>query len=213
MPSAEEIFLHEVQRFRRWTTTIPVERTQWIGWECNYLEWADVCSAASNFLAAVNIENLSEQTINALLYIIAADNECWIIVYEVAKCPKNLLYLAQAAILSPYADAKWQLAIELGKLLTHKSEAERILLAFAKDEDEYTRRRTLMALAELDSSLVNELIEPAWSSNHQYQRMMVLSALHRIASPDLEKYLKLAELDGREYLVAWAARIRRGEIT
>lgn len=210
MHSAEEKILFEVQRFRLWTATIPTER-QFAEWECDYPEWPSAYAAASDFLTEVHTEELAAEIINQLLYIIAADNECWIIVGEVAKYPEKLLYLAQAAIGSSYANAKWQFAVELGNLTVHKSEAERILFAFAKDEDEYTRRQALSALAKLGSPLVSELIESAWSSNHQYQRMTVLSALHKIASPELEKYLTLAELDGREYLVTWAARIRRGE--
>ncbi len=210
MHLAEEQFLPEVQRFRRWVATIPTER-QLAEWECNYSEWADVYKASTDFLAVVDVKELTEATLNELLFIIAADNECQIIAGEIAKYPEALLYMAQAALRSSYANAKWQLAIELGNLAVYQREAERILYALAKDEDEYTRRRALGALAEAGSSLVNELIEPAWLSNHQYQRMMVLSALHKIASPELERYLALAETDGREYLVAWASHIRRGQ--
>jgi len=210
MYSVEERFLAEVEKFRLWTSAIPEEQKS-LEWECDYPDWANVYEAVEELLSTVNLEKLRKQTLKQLLYITAADHSCQMIAARIARYPEQLLFLAHAALVSTYSDAKWQIAVELGKITVQKADAERLLLAFAKDEDEYTRRRALGALAQANSLLVNEVAATAWLSNHEYQRIMALSALHKVNSPELEKYLTLADEDGREYVVAQAQHIRRDE--
>jgi hypothetical protein len=211
MNELQKIFLLELERFRLWAATNPSANRSG-EWECDYLEWPALHKATSELLQVLTVEKA--KTITAqLLFVIAADNECQVVAADVAKNPSNLLYLAQAAIRNPFAEARWQLAVELGNLKSHKLEAERLLLSFSQDEDEYTRRRALGALAEAGSARVDEVAASAWSSEFEYQRIMALSALHRVNSPALGKYLELADADGREHVVAQANRIRRGEVT
>ena len=209
MTEAQEKFLHEVERFRAWASTVPKERSA--EWESEYPEWGDAYKATFDFLETVIIEELDEKTKDELLFILAADNECEMISDELEKYPSKLIHLAQTAIPSVHKDAKWQLATALGRLPVQTQQSESILYAFAKDDYEYTRRRALRALAEFNSPLVHELIEPAWSSSDEYQRMGVLEALFMVQSPELEKYLKLADEDGRKYLTGYAEKIRSGE--
>ena len=209
MNEAQEKFLHEVERFRTWASTVPKERSA--EWESEYPEWGDAYKATFVFLESVVIEELDEKTKDELLFILAADNECEMISDELEKYPNKLIHLAQTAISSVHKDAKWQLATALGRLSVQTPQSESVLSMFATDDYEYTRRRALRALAEFNSPLVRGLIEPAWSSNDEYQRMGVLEALFMVQSPELERYLKLAEEDGREYLARYAAKIRSGE--
>jgi len=209
MENIEEHFLSEIENFRFWAEDSPEEK-RFEEWECNYPNWVEIYSTFDEFLQASEIENLGEADLNELLYIIAADNECEILTEKVAKHPDKLLFLSQIAIHSIYNNAKWQLASELGKIKTHKAEAEQLLFQFAKDQDEYTSRRALGALGKLGSSRLIEFVESAWATNHEYQRIMALSVLQRTDSPELEKYLLLAEQDGRKHLIYNASQIRSG---
>lgn len=208
MSPEEAKFLFEVERFRLWTVTAVKQTGEW---QSDYPEWESVYEATEAFLGAVDIKAVSKATVDELLYILDSDNEMWAIADAIAEYPEVMVYLAQAAIDSNYFWAKSQLAEKLVDSAVNRSEVERLLFALAKDEREYIRRIALGNLAKINSPLVNELIEPAWASNNLVQRMMVLSALLKISSPELEKYLALAEADGRKHLVSFAARIRRGE--
>jgi hypothetical protein len=212
MHDKEELFLAQVQEFRRWAATVPVKKQQVLEWECDYPGWNQLFQACTNFIETVDVKKLTQETLDAILFVTTADNGCQLIAATIAAYPEKLLYLAQAALRSSYVDAKWQLAIELGEISVHQSEAEHLLCLFFRDEDEYTRRMALGALAEIGSSQIEALVEQAWASEHEYQRIMALSALHKVGSPQLEKYLALAEIDGREYVVGMAARIRREKL-
>ena len=209
MSDARRKFLAEAERFRTWSAKVVVTATS-AEWQSDYPEWEKVYEVSSEFLGQVDIEDWDDEVITSLLFVIDGDNEMQIVAEEIGQHPEKLLHLTQVA-LPIQSWAKWQLAVELGKLSGYQPEAEKLLYALAKDEDEYTRRRALRALAEMRSPYVEELIEPAWSSEHQYQRMMVLFALYTIQSSELEKYLKFAEEDGREFLMGYVTKIRRGE--
>ncbi len=146
MTEAQGKFLHEVERFRAWASTVPQARSA--EWESEYPEWGDAYKAIFDFLESVIVEELDEKTKDELLYIIAADNECEMISDELEKYPNKLIHLSQAAIPSVYKDAKWQLATALGRLSVQTQQSELISRAFAIDEYEYTRRRALRALTE-----------------------------------------------------------------
>jgi HEAT repeat protein len=140
-----------------------------------------------------------------LLYVIARDNE----VEHVA----NLLNESQAfALASSWAeeepDAKWQLAVRLGKL-PMGDETEQLLVDFETDSNEYARRRAMMVLAELGYKSAEKHVAAAWNTGNEYQRMAALHVLERLGSPQLNDYLELASADVRQHLVAMVNRIRR----
>lgn len=148
-----------------------------------------------------------------LLYIIARDNEMQELAKEVARNPDNLVCLAERATASPERDAKWQLAVELSRLERRPPQVESLLLRFAHDDDDYVRRRSMLALADTGSAKVEGLVAPVWETGDEHQRMAVLYALWKTGSPQLDTYLAQAEADGRQYLVGYAARIRAGNPT
>jgi HEAT repeat protein len=192
----------EVRHFRNWAdATFPGER--YGEWETDYEDWDGLYLAAR---AATANGQWDEETRELLIYTIARDNEVELVADLLSE--SQLLSLADASISSGEPDAKWQLAVRLGKL-TLAAEPERILLAFVVDANEYVRRRALMALAELGSPHAEPLAMDAWESGEQYQRMACLDALHSVASPQLSRYLDLAERDGRPYLVAMADKMKR----
>jgi hypothetical protein len=56
---------------------------------------------------------------------------------------------------------------------------------------------------------IEALCAEAWETNHEYQRIAVLHALHTVNSPNLNKYIAFAKEDGREYLVKNAGQIEQ----
>jgi HEAT repeat protein len=86
-------------------------------------------------------------------------------------------------------------------------------LHFVHDEDDYVRRIALMALSDIGSPRVEELVVREWETGDEHQRMGVLYALAKIGSPKLKHYLALAEADGRPYITQYIAVIRAGNLT
>lgn len=199
----------EVTRFRSWAETY--DRPRCGEWECDYPNWGDLYNVVTAYLSHSKVEEWDECVSGLLLYAIARDNEDEYIAGQLSKTPEKLYALTQAALRSGEKDAKWQLAEQLAHY-PGREETESLLLALVRDADEYVRRRALMALGKIKSSQVETLAGEAWNSGNEYQRMAVLDALHSVESKKLALYLDLAQVDGRNYLMAFANRIRTGEL-
>jgi hypothetical protein len=200
----------EVARFQAWAENYPVAERGG-EWECGYEGWQPLYDTFIAVVQSSSCNQWSDATKAMLLYVIARDNETGYLVEKVAEDPDRLLCLAEHALVAADSDAKWQFAVELGNLNTRISEVEPLLLRFMDDADEYVRRRTLSALADIGSTHTAALAERAWNTGNEYQRMMALYALEKVHSPLLETYLSRAEADGRQYLVNTAAMIRAGD--
>jgi HEAT repeat protein len=199
----------EVARFHAWADAHPPEqRTD--DWESAYDAWPQLYGAFTAFVRATSWRQWSEATTQALLYVIARDNEMAELVKVVAENPDDLLYLAQRALASLEPDARWQIVVELSCLEPQPPQVEPLLLQFAQDEDEYVRRRALMALADVGSTHVANAVKQAWDTGDEYLRMAALYALDVMGSPELDAYLAQAESDGREQLLEYASRLRAG---
>jgi len=203
----------QTARFRSWAAAYPYgeKRSEW---ECDYDAWSDLYTAFQSFLEENPFDTWSDEQTGTLLYVLARDNEMGFsagLASKIAKYPRRLLHLAATSLQCEEYDAKWQIARQLGNLHGHASEAEPLLLSLFQDADEYVRRNALMALGRLECSLVEGLVEAAWSRPdewQEYQRMGVLDALYNIRSLQLEKYLARADEDGRQHLAGYAAKIR-----
>jgi hypothetical protein len=207
MTAALEELRREVDRFRAWADTHPVEERSG-EWEVHYNGWEELNEAFIAFVSSASCADWDAETTETVLYTIARDNEMEWLIEHLAQNPGNLLCLSERALGSDMWEAKWQIAMALGGLESRRTEAESLLLRFAHDGDEYVRRRALLALSDLNSSHVQDLVGPAWDTGEEYQRIAVLCALHQVGSPLLKKYANLAEADGREYLAKYATYIR-----
>jgi HEAT repeats len=200
----------EVAKFRAWADSLPVE-TGTSAWEAGYEGWPALFAAVDNFAGTTSCAYWTTEMTHLLLYALARDTDTGYLARVLAKNPENLLCLAEHGVTGAERDAKYQLAAELGRLDLLSQRTEALLLRFAHDDDEYVRRHALLALADIDSRHVTELVSAAWGTGVEHARMAVLSALHKIHAPELEDYLILAAADGREYLVQHANKIRAGE--
>jgi len=143
---------------------------------------------------------------DAVLYAVARDNEVELLAASMSEFPEHLLAAARASVGSSEPYAKWQLAEVLTKNIP--DEAHVILEALSSDDDEYVRRRVLLLLGRLRSPLIEGLVDRAWETGDEYQRIAALHALHDAGSARLQDFLSRAEADGRQYLVENARNLR-----
>lgn len=208
--------LTEIRRFESWAANYPISERNG-EWECAYNDWNRLYDAVLKFVDQSSFTSWSSQESRAILYAIARDNESEYLVREIRERDKALLIdLAEAALRIGEPDAKWQLAHELGELSDDPTRRDHLLLTFARDDNEYVRRRALGALVKTGSPMTEELALEAWArpdKAQQWARMMALRVLHQIGSPHLERLLSEAERDERSHhLRDYATRIRRGEL-
>ncbi|MDO3521943.1 HEAT repeat domain-containing protein [Ralstonia pseudosolanacearum] len=198
--NASDALQEEVEKFNAWAALfLPHQRTG--EWECGYDHWQSLWDAAMAVLESLPPNAWNERCRANLLYAIARDNEMEWIAGQLAGKPEALLELARLAIDSSEPDTKWQVAVQLGALSANKEKAEALLLRFVDDEDEYVSRRALLALGALKSAYAERLAEKAWLTGHEYQRIAALWVLKDVAPSKLVQYVRLADEDGRQFVV------------
>jgi len=185
-------------------------------WECEYRSWDKLYAAVLGFIAAHLFSAWSEEETRAILYALARDNEIEYIADALEQYSLDLLLpLTRAAIEFGEMDARWQLAVVLGRAEAQGEEPEQTLLKLVRDEEEYVRRRALDSLTLIGSPAVEDLAVKMWEREDPHQewsRMMVLWCLQKIGSSKLETLLSEAERDIRPHLRATVERIRSEKI-
>jgi hypothetical protein len=200
----------QVDQFSAWADTRPIESRSG-EWECDYRDWDLLYTSFSRFIRECPVQHWDRSMMEMVMYIVARDNEAEFMMQELAEDSDRLLAVASACIQSAEWDAKWQVASALGESSAQQQEVEPLLLRLVEDEDEYVRRRALLALGNIRSPHVALLAEQIWNREdamQEYQRMAVLGALRDTDSPLLETYLMKGIEDGRQYLAAYSAQIR-----
>ncbi len=197
----------EVEKFRSWASSYP-EDTRSGEWECDYDGWSSLNSAFLNFIESKSPSELSDTEIDDLNYVIARDNEIEDLIEAVAQKKELFALLLSHVIDSTENDAKWQFAVAIGQNTLSHNLAEESLLKLVNDGHEYTRRMALQSLGKIGSDKTENLCIKAWETNLEYQRIMALCVLKEINSKELEKYLDLALMDGRKYIVQNAKEIK-----
>lgn len=197
----------EVETFRLWASDYPQD-TRSGEWECDYEEWSSLSLAFLSFIENNDPSELTKTEIADLIYVIARDNEIEELIEAVVQNEELFKLLLSNVLHSTEFDAKWQFAVALGQNTFNPTIAEDALLKLVKDTDEYTSRRALQSLGKIGSSHTENLCIKAWEKNQEYQRIMALWVLKEIESKELTKYLELALIDGRKYVVHNANEIK-----
>jgi hypothetical protein len=216
MVDPEQQLETELKRFQAWVLVYPTPKEERSPeWERDYADWPALYAAFTAFAAAVPCQDWSQSTTQQLVFALAHDTDQQGLIGELARHPATLLCLAERVSAMQVPDAAWQIVAALGRLDRSWPQAESLLLRFTQDEDEYVRRRALLALAESGSphAADPEVTERIWHSGGDwdvYGRMAVLYALWKLDAPQLEDYLTRADEDGRQRLVDYAARVRAG---
>lgn len=198
-----EIF-EELNKFRKWASTVSGKFGEW---ECNYERWQEMYSTFISYLQRCSPTQVTKSEISDLIYAIARDNEDERLISLLSERPAWFKALLVHIFDCDEPDAKWQFADVLGNNILQFPETESALLRLINDKNEYVTRRALHSLGKIGSKHAEALCERAWNSDHEYQRMMALTVLKEIGSKKLQKYLVLAEEDGRKYIVLTAEKI------
>jgi hypothetical protein len=199
-------FKRAIAEFKAWARDFP-GREKSGEWECAFEQWPRVHAAVGSYLDACPPRQWTGEVVDLLLYILARDNEIEWVKKQLIKRPAHLLTLAKTGVTSTERDARWQIADALGDAGFSATEAEPVLLQFARDDDEYVNRRALLALGRRRCPAAEALAHRAWETGHEHQRMAALDVLSSLNSPTLPAYLDRARDDGREYLVNFASEI------
>lgn len=196
----------EIEKFKLWASRY-AEDARSAEWEFGYDGWHSLNSAFLNFIECRSSSELSDIEIEDLIFVIARDNETEDLIEALAQKKELFTLLLSHVIDSKENDAKWQFAVVLGQNTLSYNLAEESLLKLVNDDHEYTSRRALQSLGKIGSDKTEGLCIKAWETNHEYQRIMALWVLKEINSKELEKYLDLALMDGRKYIVLNANEI------
>jgi hypothetical protein len=198
----------EVTKFREWVSSVEYLNSETLNAEdgCIYSEWWHLFEIILTFLTTSINDHWTDQEVDDILYVMSWDNECEDLADEIEENSDVLIKLANLALNSSEDDAKWQLADRLGNLSNEP--AELLLLKFVKDEDEYVRRRALVALGRMQSPHAEALAEKSWDTGEEYQRIAALWVLKDITSSKLAAYLQKAIEDGRHIVITNARQIQ-----
>jgi hypothetical protein len=187
----------EVEKLRAWLTT-----NRWVDHYDRWWSTDGVVGALQNFLAQVRSEDWTDDDVTALLYVLEQSSTDYI-AEMVAERETDALAIAKHSI-ERGGIAGQDIAAQLRHCVGQRDEAEALLIVFAQDDFEYTRRIALLALAEMQSPAVQALAVTAWNTGDLHARIGALSALKTIGSALLPQFILLAQEDGREQLIAMA---------
>jgi hypothetical protein len=168
----------QVDAFWHWSKTIKHE----LEWEASYPSWELLNTIFNKLVDTTTCDEWDQKTINNLLFIIGRENECEILARKVAEFPESLLFLGKEGVSYPDRDTKWQLAHYLTNVASVKPEVEEIILKYYEDQDEYVKRRALLALGIIQSRYAEKCALESWKTGMKYQKLAALEVLKQINS-------------------------------
>lgn len=207
----------EIELFKKWANKHYSEcneehdNGEWeLGVNSHYDE---MVSAAREVITSIDFEDADENLIDAMLFVVARDNESEILADELLKHEGWFSLLATRSLDSKYINARWQFAKRVGEVDCCK----KLVYEFIKSDDEYTSRMALQTMADISPDKAEENAVLFWnrgkyeegSYEDEYQKIMVLHVLYKIKSEKLEEYLDKAMLSSYEHLKNNAEEIRK----
>lgn len=205
-----EQFGTEVARFQKWAEQVPSDGRSG-EWECDYPYWDDLYSAWRLLRGSTRLQTWSEPLVRLFLYALARDNENRWIIRDVSELGNECVVIVSSwALAYGEPEAQYQCAEALGH--TELMVAESLLLRFAESQDEYVRRMTLDSLAALNSTHTERLALQLWEETTEdcpWSKMMVLSALSRVGSTQVDGLVEKAKCSEDRDLAEFAAKLAR----
>jgi hypothetical protein len=113
-------------------------------WECDYPEWEAMYASVKKVLD--RSDRPTETELSEIVYVLARDNEDERVLEMLTSRPETVFALCELA--SGESEARWQIAVALGKI--GGVEASAWLQRFVDDPVEYVRRRASLALQEIE---------------------------------------------------------------
>ncbi|MGN7722382.1 hypothetical protein [Chitinophaga sp. 22620] len=211
MPDHKTILKNFVSSFKEWLSAnySPQEIHDLQINDASYPEWKPIEDYFSALLAARQIDQLDDEDLENLLYLIARHWDIGRMIAWLSRAPAlsnlgdlspgDFMILAKAVtkLNGPeYNDAKSQFAACFEKKFDALTpETEDILLNLYHSGDEYTKRLSLLALAKLGYPAIRALLEQSWKTvDEQYHKIGCLQAIDEYVKDPvlLNQYLALA---------------------
>lgn len=201
-----------VNSFKAWakanhpTITEENDNGEW----CFCNEFYDMEACSIDIISNTAASGATEQMIDDLLYVIARDNECEIVMDKLEEHNDWFSLLCRRCLNTGYANAIWQFAKHLPNY-KGGDDLKKIIYDFLDSGDEYTERMALRSLVEICPEQAERYAVKFWErekyEDDEYQKIMVLHVLHQIRSTRLPHYLALASQSAHEYLRRNAAEL------
>jgi hypothetical protein len=185
----------QVKHFKHWADSADQCSGEW---ECDYEQWHDLWAAAIETIDVYRDGLIPTAVADDLLYALARDNECEHIRENLLVSPELIATLAKRVITMSDADAKWQIAISVAA--AKLPNAADLLRPFLTDDDEYVRRRSLMAFAPFAPKESEAIALKNLDDAFEYTRITALHVLHSVQSPNLSASLDRFATDPNEYV-------------
>lgn len=210
----KETLHSKVNQFKFWAKTnypMVTEDNDNGEWCLDEKTFNDMCTYSLTVIDHVAASEATEQMIDDLLYAIARDNECSMILYKLEEHSEWFALLCRHCLNTEYTNAKWQFAEHLPNY-QGSDDLKEMVYDFLQAGDEYTERLALRSLAAIHPEHAERYAVEFWERNKyeydEYQKIMVLHVLYQIRSAKLPHYLALAEKSEYEYLRWNAAEIQ-----
>lgn len=179
-------------------------------WECEYPAWHEIWPPVEQLILLGEERALGREVVELVLDAMARDNETEQIADFVAERPNVVEVVATAAVRHRDPGARWQAAVAVGRCASiGPDEAERLLVPFRADNDEYVRRRAMLALSRKAprSPEVLAWAMEAWASGHEYQRMAALEVVHSARDARFQEWALEASRGSDGHLRAFASKM------
>lgn len=190
LTAPENELTQQVEHFRNWAVG---KEGSYGEWECDYNNWRGLYEAVGQVLKE---PSLSDRAIELLLYTLARDNECEVVLSELMAAPRHGMQLAKAALVNSEPDARWQLAVFLGN--QDDTFARQLLRIYMDDRDEYVSRRALLAGMPHDPEYAEHMAISRLSHPFEYTRLAAFSVLQELNSAYLNEAVALLCDDASE---------------
>ena len=191
--------------------------------DASYPEWKSIEDYFSALLAAKQINQLDDEDMAHLLYLIARHWDIGRMIAWLSRAPvlsnlgdlsaDDFIILARAVskLYEPeYDDAKSQFAACFEKKFdTLTPEIETILLDLYHSNEEYTKRLSLLALAKLGYPAIRVLLKQSWETvDEEYHKIGCLQAIEEYVKDPilLNEYLVLAATETGDELKKYVSR-------
>lgn len=214
----EELLHESVLRFREYAKKYYPNITEDSDngeWEIGVDEFDGMYHQILKTIQNVSYDKASDQMLNDILYGIARDNECGMIIDYLEDFPEWYSVLCRKSLSTGYTNAKWQFAESLRNYQGDDG-LQDVIFQFLDSGDEYTERTALKTLATLFPEKAERFAIEFWdrkkfenNKDYEYQKIMALQVLYDIRSPKLNKYLEMAEKSDFKWLRMNAEEIRK----
>lgn len=169
----------QVDDFWRWSKTIKHE----LEWEVSFPRWELLNTIFDTLIATTTNHTWEQRTVNNLLFIIGRDNESELLIRKITEYPESLLFLGKEGITYSDSDTKWQLVHYLTECFPTHFEVEEIIYRYYEDQNEYVKRRALLALGIIKSKYAEQCALESWRTGMKYQKLAALEVLIQLNSP------------------------------